>query len=340
MIGALEEYILDCWKDFLPDRKKPNKLSFILLSDLPPHLDLVIFIIIPQNSFQPLFMAKLPRYISDNDKLRRNVEYVCSLKKQLPTHLSCSIPAMVNMTEIDGRLTILEQPVPMPTLGLKLKRSGKPYSVFNKIDGLEIISDWLIDFFMATHHPATQPSLDQRILSSLAQYEDRFSLTSTQKECLDKMRMTLVQEKYIPQLGVMHTNLTPDQVSFDGEQLYIANWESLQEKGLPLLDTFHFISSLALLGVSKVAEAEDRFRLLILSGKNENNLWSRWTRKISSALEIDESTQNLLYLLYLVDRALSWDEFETVENYWQHLFNLYLTWLNQIDCSSSTLKRI
>ena len=331
MIIALEKYILDRWKDLLSDHEKPNALSFILISDLPPHMEVVIFLIIPKGSFEPLLTVKIPRYISNNDKLRKKVECVRSLKEQLPAHLSCSIPAMINMTEINGRLIILEQPVPMPTVGLKVKRSGKPSPFLNKIDGLEVIGDWLSDFFIATRQPTAYNSLAQRILSSLDEYEDRFFPEPIQKKWLDKMRLKLIKKKYIPYLGVVHTNLTPDQVSFHRQQLYISNWENMVEKGLPLLDSFHFVTSLALHGVRKVTEARDRFQLAILDREGTGILWSSWLNNLRTALKIEETTRNLLYAFYLVDQALNWNEFETVENYWPQLFGLYVSWFNHTD---------
>lgn len=329
MIGNLEKYILDCWKDLLSDHEKPNELSFILISDLPIHMEVVIFLIIPKGRSDPLLTAKIPRYMNNNDEFRKKVECVHSLKEQLPAHLSGSIPSMINMTEIDDRLIILEQPVPMPTLGLKLKRSGKRSPFLNKFDGMEDIGSWLSDFFRATRQPATNHSLDQRILSSLDEYEDRFFPEPLQKEWLDKMRLKLIKEKYIPYWGVVHTNLTPDQVSFHKQQLYISNWENMVEKGLPLLDSFHFMTSLALHGVRKSTEAKDRFRLAILDRGGTGILCSSWLNNLCTALKIGEKTRNLLYAFYLVDQALNWNEFETVENYWSQLFGLYVSWFNQ-----------
>jgi hypothetical protein len=328
MISALEEYILDRWKDLLSDHEKPSELSFILISDLPPHMEVVSFLIVPKRGFEPLLTAKIPRYISNNGKLRKKVECVCSLKEQLPTHLSCSIPAVINMTEIDGRLIILEQPVPLPTVGLKVKRSVKPGPFLNRIGGLGVIGDWLSDFFTATRQPTAHDSLSKRILSSLDEYEDRFFPEPLQKEWLDKMRLKLTKKEYIPYGGVVHTNLTPDQVSFHRQQLYISNWENMVEKGLPLLDPFHFVTSLALHGVRKVTEPKDRFRLAVLDREGTGILWSSWLNKLCTALRIDETTRNLLYAFYLVDQALNWNEFETVENYWPQLFGVYASWFN------------
>ena len=331
MIGTLEKYILDRWKDLLSDHEKPNELSFILISDLPPHMEVVSFLIIPKGGFEPILTAKIPRYISNNDKLRKKVECVCRLKEQLPAHLSCSIPAMINMTEINGRLMILEQPVPMPTVGLKVKRSGTSSHFLNKIDRLGVIGDWLSDFFMTTRQPTADQNLAQRILSTLDEYEDRFLPEPLQKKWLDKMRLKLINKKHIPYLGVVHTNLTPDQVSFHRQRLYISNWENMVEKGFPLLDSFHFATSLALHGVRKVTEAKDRFLLAVLNTGGTGILWSSWINNSRTALKIKETTRNLLYAFYLVDRALIWNEFETVENYWPQLFGLYVSWLNQTD---------
>jgi hypothetical protein len=184
---------------------------------------------------------------------------------------------------------------------------------------------------MTTRQPTADHNLAQRILSTLDEYEDRFLPEPLQKKWLDKMRLKLIKKQHIPYLGVVHTNLTPDQVSFHRQRLYISNWENMVEKGLPLLDSFHFATSLALHGVRKVTEAKDRFRLAVLNTGDTGILWSSWINNSLTTLKIGETTRNLLYAFYLVDQALNWNEFETVENYWPQLFGLYVSWLNQTD---------
>jgi hypothetical protein len=334
MITALERYILDCWNDFCPKHKKPNGLSSILVSNLPSHLDIVTFLIIPEGSSAPLFTAKLPRYIKDNDKIRQKVERVSRLRTKLPVHLSCSFPELVNMVEIADRLIILEKSIPMPTLGLELKRQSKSSLISSKFERLEIIAAWLIDFFQVTRQPATEQSLTRPILNVLEKYENRFLPTPPQKAWLRKTRLLLGQKKNIPYLGVEHTNLTPDHVSFNHRRLYIANWENMGEKGLPLFDAFRFITFLALYEIRKVAEAKDRFRLLVLTERKASELWWSWINKVGGALGIEEPVQKVLYLLYLMNQSLNWEEFETTENFWPQLIDLYVSWLDQIGFSS------
>ena len=327
MITALEGYILARWNDLFPDHERPNNLSFILNSNLPLHLEIVTFLIIPDGSSEPLLTAKVPRYVKDNDKMRQKAEGVSRLKKELPVHLSSSFPVLVDVTEISGRLIILERSMPMPTIGLELKRGSRLNPIYDNIEELELIGDWLIDFFQATRQPATTQNIVRLILNSVDEYENRFLPPLPQRGWLEKMRLVLAQKKNVPYLGVRHTNLTPDHVSLNRGHLYIFNWENMEGRGLPLFDAFHFITCLALYGVRNVDEAKDRLQTLFLVRGNENSMWINWIKRVSNAIGIDEPNRNLLYLLYLIDRALNWTEFDAAENYWPQLFSSYVSWL-------------
>ncbi|MBW2003227.1 MAG: hypothetical protein JRI72_01240 [Deltaproteobacteria bacterium] len=340
MIAALEGYILARWNDLFPEHENPNGLSFILMSNMSPHLEIVTFLIIPSGSSEPLLTAKVPRYVKDNDKMRQKAERVSRLKKELPVHLSSSFPVLVDVTEISGRLIILERSMPMPTIGLELKRGSRLNLIYDNIGELELIGDWLIDFFQATRQPVTTQNIVQLVLNLVHEYENRFLPPLPQRGWLEKMRLVLAQKKNIPYLGVRHTNLTPDHVSLNSGQLYIFNWENMEERGLPLFDAFHFITCLALYGVSKIDEAKDRLQTLFLVRGNENSAWTDWIKRVSNAIGIDEPTRRLLYLLYLTDRALNWTEFEIAENYWPQLFSSYVSWLEQIDFNLETKKKM
>lgn len=317
-----------------PKQEKPADLSFVLITDLPPHLEVVNFLIIPEGSSEPSLTAIVPRYIEENDRMKQKAERLIHLREGLPINLSRSIPAVIEMVKIEDRFIILEQSMPRPTMGIELKRGSRSGSISKNLDVLGLMEDWLIDFFKATHQAANEKDLARLILPLLDEYKNRFHPDPLQEGWLEKMQSILTQEKNVPYLGPIHTNLSPDHISLDQGQLYICDWEDMGEKGLPLFDAFHFITSLSFYGIHKVEEAKDRLQLLVMSEGKMAALWSSWVNKASEALGIEEQAQKLLYLLYLADQSIRWNEFVGTENYWPQLFNGYKSWLDQKGLSS------
>jgi hypothetical protein len=103
----------------------------------------------------------------------------------------------------------------------------------------------------------------------------------------------------------------------------------MEGKGLALFDAFHFLTSLALYGIQNVEEAKEKFRLLVRNEREMAALGVSWINKIAGTMAIEEPVQKVLYLLYLVNQSLRWNEFVGTENYWPQLFNEYASWLDQ-----------
>jgi hypothetical protein len=329
MIIALERYLLSHWKDLSLKHEKPKGLSFVLMTDLPPCLEVVNFLIIPQGSSEPLLTAKVPRYIEENDRMKQKAERFIQLKEKLPSHLARSIPEVIELVKIEGRFIILEQSMPRPTMGIELKRGMRSRSIFRNLDVMTLLGSWLIDFYKVTHKPATEKRLSRLIAPLVDEYKNRFPPNPIQKRWLEKTQSILTQETNVPHLGPVHANLSPDHISLDQGQLYIFDWEEMEGKGLPLFDAFHFVTSLVFYGIQKVEEAIDKFQRLVMSERKMTALWSSWINKIAGRMAIGEPVQKMLYLLYLAEQSMRWNEFVGTENFWPQLFDGYVSWLDQ-----------